>query len=438
MPEKPRPFDEIYDEKIRGDKFDKVSFNLAKQYNDEYIHWDELRWKDISDPEMVWAFIKSSRAGNSKQVFFGDVVLSYNITNKAQRIIHMLDTGASGSVIVEEPLRDSEMQRYIVSSLMEEAIASSQLEGAVTTTKVAKRMLREKRKPRSPSEQMIVNDYLTMQMIKEMSKGPLTLASILELHRSITHDTLDDPTFEGRFRIDDETVVMDRLEGTVFHQPPSYSKIPRYIDRLLEFANDDTGDFLHPLVRAIIIHFMIGFIHPFIDGNGRLARALMYWYAMRSDYWLFEYMAISKVIKESKGRYGMAYLYTETDDSDVTYFINYNLECMENALGNTRNYIERKQREQRSAKKLVTSHPELNFRQGEILKDLMQHIDEPISIAEIGTKFNVVHQTAKTDLLLLTKLGLIEMRKNGRKMLFVYRKDLKDAPGRSECPDKKS
>ena len=134
----------------------------------------------------------------------------------------------------------------------------------------------------------------------------------------------------------------------------------------------------------------------------------------------------------------MAYLYTETDDSDVTYFINYNLECMENALGNTRNYIERKQREQRSAKKLVTSHPELNFRQGEILKDLMQHIDEPISIAEIGTKFNVVHQTAKTDLLLLTKLGLIEMRKNGRKMLFVYRKDLKDAPGRSECPDKKS
>lgn len=427
MPEKPRLFEEIFDEKIRGDKFDKVSFDLAKRYNEEYIHWDELRWKDIPDPEMVWAYMKNSRLANSKHVDLGDTVLSYNITNGAQQIMHLLDTRASGLVIVEEPLRDSEMQRYIVSSLMEEAIASSQLEGAVTTTKVAKRMLREKRKPRSQSEQMIVNDYLTMQMVKEMSKGPLTLDSILDLHKSITHNTLEDPSFEGRFRADDETVVMDKFEGTIFHQPPSHAKISEYIDRLLEFANDEnTGDFLHPLVRAIIIHFMIGFIHPFIDGNGRLARALMYWYALRSNYWLFEYMAISKVIKESKGKYGMAYLYTETDDFDVTYFINYNLVCMEKALENTKKYIERKQREQRSAKKLVNAHPELNFRQGEILKNLMEHKDEPASIAEIVSKFNVVHQTAKTDLLRLMELGLVEMRKVGRKMLFVYTKDPKD------------
>jgi Fic family protein len=319
------------------------------------------------------------------------------------------------------------MERYVVSSLMEEAIASSQLEGAVTTTKEAKRMLREGRKPRSPSEQMIVNDYLTMQKVKEISKGPLTPASILELHRLITHNTLEDPLFEGRFREDDETVVMDPFEGTIYHQSPSHVKISDYIEKLCIFANDENlGDFQHPLVRAIIIHFMIGFVHPFIDGNGRLARALMYWYALRSNYWLFEYMAISKVIKQSKGRYGMAYLYSETDDNDVTYFINYNLECMDKALENAKNYIRRKQREQRSAIKLVNTHPELNFRQAEILKDLIKHKNEPTTIAEIVSKFNVVHQTAKTDLLLLTKLGFLELRKVGRKMFFIYRMDLKD------------
>jgi Fic family protein len=424
MPEKPRPFEQICDEKVSRREFDKESFNLAKRYNEEYIHWDELRRKDLSDPEYVWALMKISRESQSKHADFGDTVLSYNITNKAQQIIHLLDTGASGSVVVEEPLSDSEMERYVVSSLMEEAIASSQLEGAVTTTKEAKRMLREGRKPRSQSEQMIVNDYLTMRKVKEISKEPLTVSSIQELHRFITHNTLEEPSFEGRFREDDETLVMDPLEGTIYHQPPSHTKIPEYIEKLCIFANDENrNDFQHPLLKAIILHFMIGYVHPFIEGNGRLARALMYWYALRSNYWLFEYMAVSKVIKQSRGRYGAAYLYSETDDNDVTYFINYNLECMDKALENTKVYIRKKQREQKSAIKLVNTHPELNFRQAGILNDLIKHKDEPVTIAEIVSKFNVVHQTAKTDLMLLTNLGFIELRKVGRKMFFVYRKD---------------
>jgi Fic family protein len=431
MPEKPRPFNQILKEKFQketGDVTRKEIRDLVKQYNEDYLHWDQVRRKDTPDPEFVWGLMKLSRESQSKHIEFAETVLTYNITNQAQRIIHLLDTGASGLLVVEEPLRDSEMERYVVSSLMEEAIASSQLEGAVTTTKVAKRMLREGRKPRSQSEQMIVNDYLTMQKVKEMSKKPLTTSSILDLHRLITHNTLEDPSFEGRFREDDETVVMDPFEGTIYHQPPSQIKISDYIEKLCAFANDENiGDFQHPLVRAIVIHFMLGYVHPFIDGNGRLARAMMYWYALKSNYWLFEYMAVSKVIKESKGRYGMAYLYTETDDNDVTYFINYNLECIEKALENTRTYIKRKQREQKSAIKLVNTHPELNFRQAEILKDFIKHKDEPTTVAEIVSKFNVVHQTAKTDLLLLTKLGFLELRKVGRKMFFVYRKDLKDA-----------
>jgi Fic family protein len=189
MPETPKPFDRIYDEKVKDKGFDKASYNLAKTYNEEYVHWDELRRKDLSDPEFVWALMKISRGSQSKYVTLGETVLSYNITNKAHQIIHMLDTGASGSVVVEEPITESEMKRYVVSSLMEEAIASSQLEGAVTSTKVAKRMLREGRKPRSQSEQMILNDFLTMQKVKEIARKPLTTSLILELHKSIAHNT---------------------------------------------------------------------------------------------------------------------------------------------------------------------------------------------------------------------------------------------------------
>lgn len=429
MPQKPKPLGKIFEEKVMDHLDlldDKETQDLTKRYNEQYVHWDELRYKDLpKDHEIVWALMKLSRNNQSKHVKFKDINLEYNMTNQSQRIIHILDTGASGLLVVDDPLKEPEMARYVVSSLMEEAIASSQLEGAVTTTKVAKQMLRAKRKPRSPSEQMIVNDYLTMQRIKEIRDQTLTIDTILELHKLVVHDTLEDPSFEGRFREDDETVVADPLESDrIFRHPPSHKKIPEYMETLCKFANDEKdSDFQHPLVKAIIIHFMIGYIHPFVDGNGRLARALMYWYALKRNYWLFQYMAISKVIKQSKGKYGLAYLYSETDNNDITYFINYNLSVMEKALENTRQYIARKQREQKDAMMLVESHPELNFRQAEILKDMIKHKGEPATVAEIMSKFNVVHQTARTDLQLLSKLGFLKMSKIGRTWYFFYQSD---------------
>lgn len=313
------------------------------------------------------------------------------------------------------------IDRYIISSLMEEAIASSQIEGAVTTTKVAKRMLRENRKPRSRSERMILNKYRTMDRIKEVRDRPLSIELILELHKLVTKDTLEDPADEGRFRTDDEMAVADVFEDRIYHAPPAHEKIPGFMEDLGSFVNMGRKEnFIHPLVKAMIVHFVIGYVHPFVDGNGRLARALMYWCALRNNYRPFEYMAVSKAIKESRGRYGDAYLYTETDENDVTYFINYNLDRMKMALEITRQYIERKQREQQEATKLVESHPEINHRQAEMLRDLIKHRGEPITINATATKLNVARQTARTDLLLLNKLGFLDMRRIGeRKIVYT-------------------
>jgi len=422
MPERPPQLPLILDDKaIKKVVEDKEVFDLVKRYNEEYLHWDELRYHDIPvNPEIVWAFMKLMRINQAKHLEVSDIKLVYNITNQAQRIIHLLDTGASELLVLEEPKHGSRMERYAVSSLMEEAIASSQLEGAVTTTKVAKRMLREGRKPRSPSEHMILNDYQTMQRIKEIKDLPLSTTTILELHRSIAHGLLEDESSAGRFRTDDETVVADGFEiEKVYHRPPSYQKIPEYMGGLCAFVNADAkDDFQHPLVKAVIIHFLIGYLHPFIDGNGRLARALMYWYALKRDYWLFEYMAISKVIKQSRGGYAMAYLFAETDDNDVTYFLNYNLNCMEKALTNLKSCILRRQSEQREVMMLVEAHPQLNQRQAEILKDMVRRKGEATSISEIMSKYNVVHQTARTDLLLLSELGFLEKKKVGKRLYF--------------------
>lgn len=396
---------------------------MVKRFNASYLHWDELRYKDTAgvDPEVLWALMKMSRRNSAKKIRFKDWVFQYNITDDALRILHILDSGAGGSLEIPEPgVRAArKMDRYIVSSLMEEAIASSQIEGAVTTTKVAKEMLKAQRNPRNVSEQMIVNSYVVMKRLKENKSENLNIELIRDLHGKITYKTLKSPVYEGAFRDDDQTVVGDPLEiEKVYHVPPDHWKIESYLQELCDFANNEDQDFIHPLIKGIAIHFLIGYIHPFVDGNGRLARALFYWYALRNDYWLFEYMAISKMIKESRGRYSMAYLFTESDDNDLTYFMDYNLRCMEGALKNVKEYIQRKQQEQRDAFKLAASLPDLSSRQAEILKYIIKS-GRPVSIKEISTMFDVVYETARTDLLDLAEKGHLDVSRDRKKMLFT-------------------
>jgi Fic family protein len=94
---------------------------------------------------------------------------------------------------------------------------------------------------------------------------------------------------------------------------------------------------------------------------------------------------------------------------------------MEVALNNTRQYLLKKQQEQQEAMKLFENHKELNFRQAELLKDMIKHKGDLVSIREVMSKFNVVNQTARTDLLFLTELGFLEKKMIGNKMFFTYR-----------------
>ena len=231
-----------------------------------------------------------------------------------------------------------------VSSIMEESIASSQLEGASTDTEAAKRMLRENRAPKDKSELMIVNNYNAMRFVTEHSGDELSPDLIREIHSIISRGTLDDAGYEGRFRDDNSIAVRDAFSGETYHVPPDFSRVPDLIQALCGFANDDSV-FVHPIVKGIVLHFGLAYIHPFMDGNGRVSRSLFYWYMLRSGYASAEYLSISKVLKVHRGRYGNAYLLSETDGNDITYFINHNLDVISEAVGVFLRYVRRKMEE---------------------------------------------------------------------------------------------
>ena len=131
-------------------------------------------------------------------------------------------------------------------------------------------------------------------------------------------------------------------------------------------------------------------------------------------------MPISRIILRLKKKYTLAYLQTEYDGSDVTYFLQYNLSCINEALTDLLTYLEKQQAVQKATKSIIREIKEINPRQANILREMMEHSDEYFTIRQIMQVYNTVYQTARTDLLRLAELGYIIQEKRGREYLFIF------------------
>jgi Fic family protein len=359
----------------------------------------------------------------AKSVKICNQTFKYNTTDYIQKGLHEFDLNFGGSLSSENIISEEEKKRILVSSIMEEAIASSQIEGAVTTRKKAKEMLRKNKKPVNKSEQMIMNNYLTIKHIVEIKNEPITIDKLFEIHQLITHKTLDDANDEGKYRDNNEVNVVDAIDGEIVHFPPSFEKVPELMTELFHFFNENDDDnFIHPIVKACIIHFLIGYIHPFVDGNGRTARALFYWYLLKSGYWLTEYLSISRLIVKSKTQYALAYLYSETDDNDLTYFIHFKIKIMLSAYDDLKKYLQRKMKEKIQLNEFQRID-NINERQALILKWIYDEPGLTLTVKEIQVRFNISNQTARTDLELLKEMEFIDVKNINKKTKLFFKSD---------------
>ncbi len=398
----------------------------------KYLHWDELRFRKPPrglSHRQWWLALKTHRSGLLKPLPFKDAGgkdFVVGMPDEAWEKVHFVDKSAAGSLEMPEQVTSpQERDRYIINSLMEEAIRSSQIEGAAVTRRVAQDMIRTRRKPRDKSEQMILNNYETMYHIRELKDEPLTVEAIVELQGMLTHKTLDDPRAVGRFRKKNERILV--LDGTdnVLHVPPPAKGLRNRIEHLCRFANEQEGDgFIHPVARAIILHFILAYEHPFVDGNGRCARALFYWSMLKSGYWLCEYISISQVIHSAPARYARAFLHTETDENDLTYFILFHLDILQRAIKDLHVYLERKVAETAALERKTKRSLRLNHRQRALLSHALRNPGFEYSVASHKNSHNVVYETARSDLHELVDLGLLTSEKRKRAWYFHAPPDL--------------
>jgi len=398
---------------------------LLKKANDEYLYWSEILYRMPSGIEVkaeeVWAYLKFGRIANRKPAPIRDKnnrPFTYWIPDCLLRDISEVDRRSGGRIITDQPDGFPSTERYIVNSLMDEAIASSQLEGATTESRVAKEMLRSGRKPTDKNEQMIFNNWKAIQYIRDNVDKKLSLSRLFELQAILTQDTLEHPEQAGKFRVSDDVFVYYR--GELIHVPPKAKSLNDRISRLCDFANvDDEEHWIHPVVKGGMIHFWLAYDHPFVDGNGRTARALMYWYLLSRGYELFKYLSISKHFLRAPGQYVRSYLYTEHDDNDLTYFLIYNLVSVRLALHELAEYLRHKMRETAKANQLLIHFKGLNFRQKALIYHSIQHPDTVYTIEAHKNSQGIAYETARKDLVGLTRKGFLRKERKGKR-LFIF------------------
>ncbi len=403
-----------------------------------YPHWDKLQHLDPPagyTSEEWWLSLRLSRDRSRRALPIGAAdgrPFSYVLPDEMLRHLHYIDQHCSGEIAMAEVVTadDQARQHYLVNSLMEEAIRSSQLEGATTSRRVAKELLRSGRTPTDRGEQMILNNYHALRFMHDEMGEQLTPQLVLELQRLLTDGTLDDPTAAGRLQQPDEdrVAVHDRLDGSLLHAPPPAEQLPARLDALCAFANavtdDDNVPFVHPVVRGILLHFALAYDHPFLDGNGRTARALFYWYLRTRGYWLVEYLSISRILREAPAQYSRAFLLTETDEGDTTYFLLHQLRTIRRAVDELQRYLERKVREIRRVERLARGVPDFNRRQLALMSEALRHSDREYTYSGHAADHQVTHETARSDLSELAVRGLLEHRKVGRQHVFRVPADL--------------
>lgn len=431
VPEQAPTFAEIYSRLAP----ESTARALRHRVSGDYLHWDDLKYRrppEGLNREEWWCALKLQRLSSMKWIPLLDrkgEPFHFSVPDQIARQLHEIDLGAGGRIGIPEPVTNPETRdQYLIRSLMEEAITSSQLEGAVTTREVAKEMLRTGRSPKDKSEQMILNNYRTMRHIRELKGRKLTPDLLFELHRMVTDGTLDKPDAAGRLRRSDELITVEDEEGEIMHLPPDASELGQRLESMCAFANGEPEEpFVHPAIRAMILHFWLAYDHPFVDGNGRTARALFYWAMLRADYWLFEYVSISDILKRAPVKYYRAFLLTETDENDLTYFLLHQSDVVRKAIAALHDYIARKTHEVRDSERMLRNWRHLNHRQQALIAHALRHPGSRYTIEGHQQSHDTSYNTARTDLLSLVDEHLLVLGKSGRKMIFYPSTELEQA-----------
>lgn len=390
-------YDELFIEKNYKNNTKLKDIDL----NEFWKSLDEFRREQCTTVELF------DQTGN-KLRFFENEIIKKQIEN----------INAEGTDQLEDLIPDEIKDAALIDSIIDEAFSSSVIEGAFSTRKRAQEMITKKLGPKTKSELMILNNYKAIRYTLENIDEEITTDFIYHIWELLTKNTLEEGDYTECFRTG--PVYINNKLGEIVYEGPDHSAVPEMMDNLVKFINVKT-DGIHPIIKSMVIHYYFVYIHPFFDGNGRTARALMNLYLMKSGYDFFKYFSISKILVEKRNKYYEAIKTCEDADNDITYFLEfYSVLLVQTITEIRKTYINQ------FSKKLIVRHLEktnivLNSRQLNTLDVAIKNNRKSLDVAEYIKKHKVVQETARKDLGQMVEYGIFEKSKVGKKYVYALK-----------------
>lgn len=405
--------------------FEFLNSDLWLKYTQErYVPVDDIRYRleklghKNSDWNELSKKIKVYRKLNSIPLFIKSLEKRFwyfpsdCIQKKISDIEHL------GNKIYERIESQKEFKdEFLGNAAIEEAITSAIYEGANSTRAKAKELIASQNAPKNKDDWMLLNNYDAMKWIKNNASLPVSKTTILKIHEIVTKNTLegDDQNFQGKFR-DNEVYVGE-------HQGVDHKKIEVAIEEAIELSTVNRR-FLHGLIKGILLHYFIGYIHPFFDGNGRTARTSFYFKCIKNDLKFVELLSISAHLKKGKGnKYERAFDLVKQNENDVTYFIDYCLDALLEAIKTVEtktNYL--------LNIPLLAKPFNLNANQVRLLQRLALQKFRAVTAHEHAHTINKTREMARRELKdLYEKKFLREEKRSNQLLYFVEAKFLKES-----------
>lgn len=305
---------------------------------------------------------------------------------------------------------------FIIDATIEEAIASAIYEGANSTRAKAKELIESRAPPKNKDEWMLLNNYEAMMWIKQNHSQIISIDIIKEIHAIVTKNTLteDDLNFSGKFRNDQVFVYR---ETELKHEGIKHEKIEDTLKEAIKLTTENTRYF-PPLLKGVLLHYFLAYIHPFFDGNGRTARTLYYFKAIRNDLRFVEILSVSAYLKGHGKQYEKSFEKVMDNGLDLTYFIDFNLEALKTALEKVSAKVDFLFEINTLKQKLKLSEQQIGLLQKMALNKFRKY-----DIEKYAESIGKSREVARQELKHLLDLGLLEELKVGKKFVYKVKPD---------------
>lgn len=353
----------------------------------------------------------------------------YTITNKILKDIGIVE--ASREIIMHAPLVPAWEAKFRKEAIERTIHHGTHLEGNQLSSEEVRDVLEgQEVVARDRDVQEIINYRNVLKFIEgvytqigQSGSYSFTIETILEMHRLTTEKILPEQS-SGQFRVR-QVVIKNTKTGQISYTPPPAVEVPYLVEDLVNWINSDDGRTVHPIIKAGVIHYELARVHPFVDGNGRVARAVATLILFLDGYDIRKFFSFEEYFDENPMQYYLTLqavsnqLVLDTHERDLTPWLEYFVEGVAIELNRVKEKVQRISVDARIKDKLGKQLM-LNERQMMIMEYIHRH--KALSNRDFRKIFpDYSDDTVLRELKFLRKNGLVKKSGGTKKAAYVLK-----------------